>query len=76
MRKKIEEHQRRMGQSPHPLPVYRRGAAVHVYMGAGWNKASVTESTRDWCSVWINKIQRQVTIHDARNVYLLSSSDQ
>lgn len=57
-----------MQQPPHPLPVFRKRDAVQVFMGAGWLKGTVLDSSRDRCTVWLGQAQRSTTVYDARNV--------
>ena len=61
----------RMQQPPHPLPVIRKGGEVKVYMGAGWQKGTVRDSSRDHCTVYCNQLRRTTTCRDARNIILL-----
>lgn len=58
----------RMAKAPHPLPVIGQGQPVHIYLGAGWAKGTVHDSTRDRCVVWLAQGQRAVTCYDARNL--------
>ena len=51
-----------------PLPVFPRGTEVKVYIGAGWAKGKVTDSTRDACTVWLSQQRRTTRCHDARNI--------
>ncbi|MGB0873635.1 MAG: hypothetical protein ACPGSE_00130 [Synechococcus sp.] len=64
----MKGEQERLSMRPHPLPVFRKGTAVQVFVGAGWAKGSVTDSTRDRCTVWLPQGRRQVTCSDARNI--------
>lgn len=66
-RGQLSEGQRLAGRS-HPMPALRRNAPVQVFMGAGWQKGTVQESTRDRCTVWLGQAQRNTTIYDARNI--------
>lgn len=56
----------RLAGKPHPLPVFPRGTQVSVFMGAGWAKGSVTDSSRDRCTVWLGS--KSTTCSDARNL--------
>jgi hypothetical protein len=58
----------RMQQAPTPLPVFRRGTPVEVFIGAGWGKGSVEQSDRNRCVVFLKIGQRRVVCYDARNV--------
>ncbi len=58
----------RLARPPTPMPALRRNAQVQVFTGAGWQKASVVDSTRDRCVVWLGQAQRNATIYDARNI--------
>lgn len=62
------EEQERLAGRPHPLPVFRKGATVSVYLGSGWAAGYVTDSSRDRCTVHLAKGQRSVTCNDARNI--------
>ena len=57
-----------MQRAPHPLPVIGRGQAVQVFMGAGWSKGTVQESSRDRCSVRLGREQKTTVVRDARNI--------
>lgn len=63
----VSEQERLQGPIK-PLPVFTRGTAVKVYVGAGWAKGTVNESTRDVCSVWLTQQRRTTRCHDARNI--------
>lgn len=51
-----------------PLPVFRQRSEVQVYIGAGWAKGTVTESSRNRCAVHLGGQQRTVVVSDARNI--------
>lgn len=57
-----------MQLSPQPLPVYRKRSEVQVFIGAGWAKGTVTESSRNRCAVHLKAQQRTVVVSDARNI--------
>jgi sRNA-binding protein len=46
----------------------RRGTAVKVFMGAGWEKGKVIRSQRDSCTVQL--ANRSATVYDLRNIKL------
>lgn len=64
MSKEVE----RMLGPRHPLPIYRRGQSVRVYMGAGWAKGTVDQSDRNGCTVYLSQLRRTTRCHDARNI--------
>jgi hypothetical protein len=57
-----------MQQAPTPLPIYRKGAHVEVFLGAGWGKGGIEYSDRDRCIVFLKVGQRRVTCYDRRNI--------
>lgn len=57
-----------MEQKPHPLPVFRKGTSVKVYMGAGWQAGGVVESSRDRCEVTLRQGNKTVIVFDRRNI--------
>jgi len=57
-----------MEQSPQPLPVFRKGTSVKVFMGAGWQAASVTNSSRKRCEVKLKQGNKTVNVFDRRNI--------
>ena len=64
-----ESEQQRLAKPAHPLPVFRKGTPVSIYMGAGWEKGTVTESTKDRCTVRLSRGASRVrTCFDARNI--------
>lgn len=63
----------RMQQPPTPLPVYRRGTPVEVFIGAGWGKGTVELSDKNRCTVLLKTGQRRVTCYDARNLRTYTS---
>ena len=60
--------QERLSGPIKPLPVFPRNTAVKVYVGAGWAKGTVNDSTRDACTVWLTQQRRTTRCHDARNI--------
>ena len=50
----------------------RKGTQVKVFMGAGWEKASVVEWTKHRVTVRTARGQKTVVCHDARNLEVLS----
>ena len=64
-----ESEQQRLSKLATPMPIFRRGTPVSVYMGAGWEKGTVTESTKDRCTVRLSRGTNRVrTCFDARNI--------
>ena len=60
--------QERLQKRPHPLPVFPKGTAVKVYMGAGWAKGTVQQSDKDACTVWLPQLRKSTRCRDARNI--------
>ncbi len=58
----------RMQQDPTPLPVYRKGTPVKVYIGAGWGKGTVEYSDKARCVVFLKIGSRRVSCYDRRNL--------
>lgn len=58
----------RMQQPPTPLPVFRKGASVKVFLGAGWGKGTVEYSDKIRCVVFVKIGSRRVICYDARNI--------
>ena len=50
----------------------RKGTAVKVYMGAGWEKATVIHWDKNRCTVRLNRGGATVVCSDARNLEVLS----
>ena len=66
-----ETEQKRLSRPPTPMPIFRKGTPVSIYMGAGWEKGTVTDSTKRHCSVRLNRgTSRTKTCFDARNIKL------
>lgn len=64
-----ESEQERLSRPATPMPIFRRGTPVSIYMGAGWEKGTVTESTKRHCSVRLSRgTNRTRTCFDARNI--------
>ena len=49
----------------------RKGTQVKVFIGAGWEKGSVVEWTKNRVVVRTNRGSRNVTCYDARNLEVL-----
>ncbi len=49
----------------------RKGTSVKVFLGAGWEKGSVVEWTKNRVVVRTNRGSRNVTCYDARNLEVL-----
>lgn len=58
----------RMQQPATPLPVYRKGTSVKVFLGAGWGKGTVEYSDNVRCVVFLKIGSRRVTCYDRRNL--------
>ncbi|MGA1012788.1 hypothetical protein [Vulcanococcus sp.] len=58
----------RLSGKPTPLKLMARGQGVDVYLGAGWAKGVVQESTTERCVVWMTQGQRCITVYDKRNI--------
>ena len=58
----------RMQQAPTPLPIFRKGTIVKVFLGAGWSKGRVEHSDKTRCVVFLKIGSRRVTCYDARNL--------
>ena len=50
----------------------RKGTQVKVFIGAGWEKGSVVEWTKNRVVVRTNRGSRNVTCYDARNLEVIS----
>lgn len=59
----------RLAKPAHPLPIYPRFKEVKVYMGAGWEKGSVMDSSRNHCTVRLGRRNATTTCRDARNIH-------
>jgi hypothetical protein len=66
-KKNIPDHERLSGPS-FPLPIFRRGTKVQVYLGAGWSTGSVVKSKQDSCQVTLTMGNRTITVFDARSI--------
>ena len=64
-----KEGERLSGESC-PMTIYRRDTLVQIYLGTGWAKGRVCESTKKHCSVRLLKDQRLVSCSDNRNLKL------
>ena len=49
----------------------RKGTNVKVFMGAGWEKAVVVQWEKSRCTVRLNRGNKTVVCHDARNLQTL-----
>jgi len=49
----------------------RKGTNVKVFMGAGWEKAVVVHWEKSRCTVRLNRGNKTVVCHDARNLQTL-----
>ena len=58
----------RMQRPPTPLPVYRKGTPVKVFIGAGWGKGVVEYSDKVRCVVFLKIGSRRGMVYDARNI--------
>ncbi|MAA76979.1 MAG: hypothetical protein CML73_02960 [Rhodobiaceae bacterium] len=57
-----------MAQNPTPLEVFRKGTAVKIYSGCGWQTGTVIESNRRCCTVFVKARNKNVTVFDRRNI--------
>lgn len=55
-----------MNQKPNPLPVFRKGQMVSIYMGSGWSQGRVVSSTPKGCCVSVTRPDKIVNVYDAR----------
>ena len=60
----------RMSRPATPMTILRKGTEVKAYMGSGWTKGTVVESTKQYCTVYLTQGRRQVTVRDQRNLIL------
>ena len=49
----------------------RKGTNVKVFMGAGWEKGTVIQWEKSRCTVRLNRGNKTVVCHDARNLQTL-----
>jgi len=49
----------------------RKGTNVKVFMGAGWEKGTVVQWEKSRCTVRLNRGNKTVVCHDARNLQTL-----
>ena len=49
----------------------RKGTSVKVFMGAGWEKGSVVQWEKSRVTVRLNRGNKTVVCHDARNLEIL-----
>lgn len=76
MSKKPLTDSARLQKPPFPMPRYRRGASVQVYMGAGWSTGSVVDSFQDKCSVRLSFGNKLITVFDARSIRSVEEKDR
>ena len=57
-----------MQRQPFPLPIFRRGTKVKVFLGAGWSVGTVAESTQEKCIVKLKSNDRNISVFDARSI--------
>ena len=50
----------------------RKGTNVKVFIGAGWEKGTITDWQKNRVSVRLSRGNRTVTCYDARNLEVLS----
>lgn len=72
--KAIADHER-LAKPAFPLPIFRKGTKVQVYLGAGWSTASVVSSKQDRCQVILVTGNRTLTVFDARSIRPVSKDD-
>jgi len=49
----------------------RKGTNVKVYVGSGWEKGVVVQWEKSRCTVRLNRGNKTVVCHDARNLQTL-----
>jgi len=49
----------------------RKGTSVKVFMGAGWEKGTVVQWDKSRVTVRLNRGNKTVVCHDARNLEIL-----
>lgn len=49
----------------------RKGTNVKVFVGAGWEKGTVVQWEKSRCTVRLNRGNKTVVCHDARNLQTL-----
>lgn len=62
------KEQARLEKPRWPLPMFPYGTAVKVFVGAGWAKGTVQNSTKDACTVWLTQARKTTRCCDARNI--------
>jgi hypothetical protein len=70
----VPDHKRLAGPS-FPLPIFRKGTMVQVYLGAGWSTGRVIASKQDHCQVTLTMGNRTITVFDARSIRQTESND-
>jgi len=58
----------RMYKPATPMPIFRKGTVVKVFIGAGWGKGRVEYSDKVRCIVFLKIGSRRVIVYDARNI--------
>lgn len=72
--KTVSDHERLAGPA-FPLPIFRIGTTVQVYLGAGWSTGRVVTSKQDRCQVTLVMGNRTITVFDARAIRSVVSND-
>ena len=49
----------------------RKGTTVKVFVGSGWEKGTVVQWEKSRCTVRLNRGNKTVVCHDARNLQTL-----
>lgn len=72
--KLVPDHER-LSKSPFPMPIFRKGSKVQVYLGAGWSTGYVATSQQDRCQVTLAMGNRTITVFDARSIRAAVTND-
>lgn len=72
--KVLADHER-LAKPSFPMPIFRRGTTVQVYLGAGWSTGHVVSSKQDKCQVTLTMGNRTITVFDARSIRSVTQDD-
>ena len=72
--KVVSDHER-LNRAPFPMPIFRIGTTVQVYLGAGWSTGRVVSSKQDKCQVTLTMGNRTITVFDARSIRAVTQND-
>lgn len=67
--------QQRLALPPFPMPIFRKGTKVQVYLGAGWSTGKVINSEQRNCQVMLTIGNRTITVFDARSIRAVAADD-